>query len=402
MAASTLVVDADGSATLATCSPATTSPTYSTIQSAVDAAVAGDTIKVCPGTYNESVTVNKQLKLVGPYVGTRASACPNRANSADVSGTSTYAFDLQADGITLDGFRMHNTSYGVHTSSVYSGYLIYDNVIENNSGGIYLNASGAKVSKVKWNCIRDNNLTFGDVTPFPTAGTGIYTDQGLKNAVINGNGFRRQLNVAINLAETISPPTDTSNIRIRNNTSVNDTTFLSTYGASKIVVQLNAISQTSAGQDWNGSAIYIGGGTTDTGGPGSQSVTIDDNRITSTQLPNGFYAAIAVRSSANGVIVENNFIRGTYNGISVTTDSVGGALVRGNIIQNVHNNGIEALAGTAQNVFNGNHVSGSATYDCNDVTTGTERKGVANTWHGPGPARNVGPVSNPSGLCFPS
>lgn len=131
-------------------------------------------------------------------------------------------------------------------------------------------------------------------------------------------------------------------------------------------------------------------------------MTITDNRITSTQTPLAFYAAIAIRGSANGVIVENNFVRQTYNGISVTTDSVGGALVRDNNIQNVQNNGIEALTGTAQNVFSGNHVSGSAAYDCDDTTTGTERKGVANTWHGPGPARNVGPVSNPSGLCFPS
>src|SRR4051812_22052279 len=42
------------------------SANYPTIQSAVDAAHAGDTINVCPGTYNEQVTITKKgLTLIG-------------------------------------------------------------------------------------------------------------------------------------------------------------------------------------------------------------------------------------------------------------------------------------------------------------------------------------------------
>src|SRR5687767_10239496 len=47
-AASTLVVDDNG---------ACPGATYTTIQSAVNTASAGDTVKVCAGTYNENVTV---------------------------------------------------------------------------------------------------------------------------------------------------------------------------------------------------------------------------------------------------------------------------------------------------------------------------------------------------------
>src|SRR5262245_35273224 len=39
---------------------------FTSIGAAVAAAHRGDVIEVCPGTYNESVVVNKSLKFVGP------------------------------------------------------------------------------------------------------------------------------------------------------------------------------------------------------------------------------------------------------------------------------------------------------------------------------------------------
>src|SRR5438128_1378228 len=38
---------------------------FTSIQAAVDAAHPGDTIRVSPGTYNESVTVDKKLTIIG-------------------------------------------------------------------------------------------------------------------------------------------------------------------------------------------------------------------------------------------------------------------------------------------------------------------------------------------------
>src|SRR5436190_18870049 len=57
----TRVVDDDGMAVPGNCDDST--PTFSTIQAAVDASSAGDTVQVCPGVYHESVLVDKTLTL---------------------------------------------------------------------------------------------------------------------------------------------------------------------------------------------------------------------------------------------------------------------------------------------------------------------------------------------------
>jgi len=43
-----------------------------TIQAGVNAATAGDTVKVCPGTYVENVSITKQLTLLGAQAGVDA------------------------------------------------------------------------------------------------------------------------------------------------------------------------------------------------------------------------------------------------------------------------------------------------------------------------------------------
>ena len=55
--AAVLKVDDDG----AQCATAA----YTTIQDAVSAAAAGDTIKVCPGTYGGQVVIAKSLRIKG-------------------------------------------------------------------------------------------------------------------------------------------------------------------------------------------------------------------------------------------------------------------------------------------------------------------------------------------------
>ena len=69
-----------------------------TIQAAVNAAAAGDTISVNPGTYPEVVTISKSVTLQG----TNAAA-----TRVDASGQPD-AFDIKSGQVTVTGFTAEN------------------------------------------------------------------------------------------------------------------------------------------------------------------------------------------------------------------------------------------------------------------------------------------------------
>ncbi|HEX8500290.1 MAG TPA: thrombospondin type 3 repeat-containing protein [Pyrinomonadaceae bacterium] len=97
-AASTLVVDNDN----VQCPAAT----YSTIQSAVNAATPGDTIQVCAGTYNESVNIPAALTgltLNGAQAGTPVSG---RAFGSPTESTVNGQITVFPTNVTVDGFSV--------------------------------------------------------------------------------------------------------------------------------------------------------------------------------------------------------------------------------------------------------------------------------------------------------
>jgi nitrous oxidase accessory protein NosD len=174
---------------------------FTTIQAAVDAATAGDKIKVRAGTYEENVVINKQLKIEGADASLANYRDATKASIVDpVNNTATgamgIAFDLQAEGIEIEGFTIGefdtntdaNGTIGIRTSAAFAGYAIKDNVVEANTVGIYLNSDTSTAStpartEVEDNVIRNNNRA-GTNT-----GNGIFSDQGLQNAKIKDNLF---------------------------------------------------------------------------------------------------------------------------------------------------------------------------------------------------------------------
>ena len=84
--------------------------TYTTIQAAINAASAGDTIVVAGGTYNENLIVNKQLTLMGdgshPLI-----SCNVGKYDAGIS--------IRADGVVVQGLEITNA-----TSDL--GYIVTD------------------------------------------------------------------------------------------------------------------------------------------------------------------------------------------------------------------------------------------------------------------------------------
>jgi parallel beta-helix repeat protein len=165
---------------------------FTTIQAAVDAADAGDKVKVRAGTYAENVVVDKELTIKGAFGNT---AIVDPVNNT-TTGAQGIGFDLQANGIEIKRFTIRESgtnvdaegTIGIRTSASFSGYEIKNNIIEDNTVGIYLNTDTSTTeeveeTEVEGNTIRDNNRA-GTNT-----GNGIFSDQGLQNVEIERNTF---------------------------------------------------------------------------------------------------------------------------------------------------------------------------------------------------------------------
>lgn len=126
---------------------------FPSIQAAIDAAGAGDTIYVSRGTYYENVNVNKQLNIYstdGPSVTTVVASDPKD----DV-------FEVTSNNVAIDGFTVTGAERGFHIGYPDIGYA-----------GIFLN-------NVR-NCNVSNNTTTSN-------GAGIFLYRSLYNTVGNNN-----------------------------------------------------------------------------------------------------------------------------------------------------------------------------------------------------------------------
>jgi hypothetical protein len=169
---------------------------FATIQAGVNAASAGDTVMVAPGSYGEFVTVNKTLTIDGAQAGVDAqSGRPGAPESiVDQNGNGQAGFYISANNVVIDGFTVQNSTNGAFPGFGFllgagtSGSQVLDNIIQDNIAGISLANTGASPAVIQHNLIRNNNQ------PGPASGHGIYTDQfnaggTLANVLIDSNSF---------------------------------------------------------------------------------------------------------------------------------------------------------------------------------------------------------------------
>lgn len=105
------ITDANGSTSTANMAveyqPVTnlnTSATYATIQSAIDAATAGDVIEVCAGTYPENVIVSKAVTLKGANAD--LSCFGSRGSESVIAPATGLPLSVTASNVTINGFEM--------------------------------------------------------------------------------------------------------------------------------------------------------------------------------------------------------------------------------------------------------------------------------------------------------
>jgi parallel beta-helix repeat protein len=289
-----------------------------TIQEAVDAARAGDTINVKAGRYEENVTVDKKLTIQG-----------NNKPTVDpvddgVLGVPSYGFNLQANDIVLKGFRIGDfdadagadRSVGINTSSLFSGYKIQNNLIQENVFGIYLNTStsnSARPTGVTGNTIRANNVGTGVL---PAAGNGIYSDQGARKVNITNNTFIGHNNEDVIF---VAPAA------LQNALNVSKNTLKDSSGIFFVNVQNSKIEHNKIVRS-NFNAIELAGG--------NVGISIRGNNLQQVGIQGftGIYlnSAIVASGNFNTTIVGNTVNYAGLSGIRVRDSAFN--LVKGNVV----------------------------------------------------------------------
>ncbi|MEX0989273.1 MAG: right-handed parallel beta-helix repeat-containing protein [Actinomycetota bacterium] len=383
-AATTIVVDGDGFASSGDCDDAVT-PAEVTIQDGVDAAVAGDTIEVCPGPYAESVTVSTpNLTILGAQSGVdaRTRAVPLSQESRVNPPATLPGFSLQANRIVLDGFTVRNATdnAGISTSPLSDGYHVQNNIVTENTFGLYLHSAGDRKTIVRFNRFTDNNEAGS------ASGNGIYSDQGAQGILVRVNAFSDHLNGAVLFA--FSGPSDNSDVIIENNRSTNDANFVNLFEASDFSILGNrTVDNLNADDGSQGSAIRVGGQ--------SDGVLIEDNR-----LQNPAFSGVSVRDDGFGTgvsnidIIANTVLNAEANGIDVSSAVPAVVQARGNTLRDNDVNGILFDAATSDNSIRRNTSLNNGDFDCRDASTGPHTAGTANFWR-----RNVGETASPDGIC---
>lgn len=112
---------------------------YTTIQAAINAAVAGDIVDVYPGEYDENVALTKNIRLRG-VKGPLLTKIIGAGDGIAVSGTNA-----RIEGLTLTKARNAITS----TVTCY----LYNCILTGQGGYGYYALDGATVSTVMLNCI---------------------------------------------------------------------------------------------------------------------------------------------------------------------------------------------------------------------------------------------------------
>jgi len=141
----------------------TTGATYTTIQTAIDASLTGDTLIVCPWTYYENIIFDNKnitLRSTDPSNPSTVAATIIRGTISD----SVVKF-TGGDASTLEGFKITNGNPMYYGGGIYIGSsspTLLNNMIVNNQaaygGGIYVGYYSSPI--IQNNTITGNNSDY--------------------------------------------------------------------------------------------------------------------------------------------------------------------------------------------------------------------------------------------------
>ena len=161
---------------------------YISIQDAIDAATAGDTITVLAGTFTEELLLNKAVTIEGANAGTAAGVSPGvRGDETIIAGGFIVSAAATIDGVTIQNGRTSG-SFMVGVAVSASDVTVQNCIIEDVGMVPSVVAQSDGLSTQPGN----NNLTLTDST-IRNNWRGIYLNQGdghtlLRNLIDGNNG----------------------------------------------------------------------------------------------------------------------------------------------------------------------------------------------------------------------
>ncbi len=382
------------------------SPSYSSIQSAIDDASSGATIYVCSGTYDESLTIDKPLTLLGAQYGVDA-----RTRSGDpetiIDGSGGIDYTSGATTGTVSGFTLNGYTGGVgeiDAANVGSAWTFTDNAIDVSNGGIYFNTDD--VVDPGATTIADNEFTQSTGSEAASGDYGqavLIWQKAADDVTINDNDFDdlsgpgAEINTTGSSCATTSKDLTISDNSSEANGAYYDENLVALFCTTDASITGNTFTVTDAGDSAAEGPIYLGGGNyttlisgntligdgaTDPGGAISlgtpfyandEDVTVTDNTISGWGDSGAFDGqGIVVYGDTSNFVIEGNLLTDNTEGIWVT-GAYGGT----------------PSAGTVS----GNEVPAGLGTDYVDSTTGSGTAGTNNTW-----TNNIGASSSPAGL----
>jgi parallel beta-helix repeat protein len=393
---------------------------YATINAALGAAHAGDTIKVDPGVYTQplDITLNN-IKLIG------ANQQSIISTSASTPASQSLAL-VQVDGaknVLISGFTITGPGNG-------GGSIGYGVLVDNGGSA---NITNDHVTNIRDNPISGDQNGIGifvgtSASVVGTSGTGTATisqdtvDNYQKGGIVV-SGVGSSAVVANNTVQG-SP----------NNTAIPSNGIEIGHGATASVWNNTVLGNVFTGPVTDGEHSFEGSLPLGYQGVGillykAGAVNVYNNNASANDIGIWDFAGAAgtqIRnntvsfSTFDGIVLEelgiaappvgtqvlnNTASNNAHDGIEFVFDPTGSesgtsdtqhshnVQVMGNSAFNNGNVGIDVEQGSTGNLFNNNRMSGNSLYDAQDLSTGSGTSGTGNIWR-----NNRGRTSNPLGL----